>query len=109
MDRRVKIAACQGIWTTDPNINIKRMESFIEGISKDWRETVKLVSFTEYAVQGFDPTRLAEVAEPIPGPSSDKICEIASKYKYWVGCGSVIEKRNNELYNTSLLISPKGK
>jgi len=108
MARRVKIAACQGIWTTDPNTNIKRMESFIEGISKDWGETVKLVSFTEYAVQGFDPTRVAEVAEPIPGPSSDKICKIAIKYKYWVCIGSMVEKRKGDLYNTSLLISPQG-
>jgi formamidase len=108
MARRIKIAACQGIWTTDTNKNIERMESFLEGISKDWGETVKLVSFTEYAVQGFDPTRLAEVAEPIPGPSSEKISKLAVKYKYWVCIGSMVERRNGELYNTSLLISPEG-
>lgn len=109
MARRVRIAACQGVWTNDTKTNLKRMEDFIIGISKDWRDTVKLISFTEYAVQGFDPTQLAETAEPIPGPASDKICEMAVKYKYWICNGSMTEKRKGELYNTSLIISPKGK
>jgi formamidase len=108
MGRRIKVAACQGIWTTDPDTNIRRMETFIEGISKDWGDSVKLVGFTEYAVHGFDPSRLQIVAETIPGRSTDKICEIARKYKYWVCCGSMVEKRGSSLHNTSLLISPEG-
>ena len=108
MARRVKIAACQGIWTTSTDQNLQRMEVFAQGISAEWGEMVKLISFTEYAVTGFHPGKLAESAEPIPGPASDRLCEMASKYKLWICSGSQVEKDNGNLYNTSLLISPEG-
>ncbi len=52
---RQMIAACQGEWTTDTEKNLQRMERFLDGIHRDWGTAVKLASFTEFSVQGFDP------------------------------------------------------
>jgi formamidase len=109
MSKRTMIAACQGDWTTDVGQNLKRMERFLEGIQKEWGPAVKLASFTEYAVQGFDPTQARQVAETVPGKSADRLCNAAAKYGMWVCSGSMAERRGDRIYNTSLLISPQGK
>lgn len=108
--RRIKIAACQGVWTTDIDANLKKMKAFIRGIRIDIGESVKLISFTEYAVHGAgDVSRnLDDIAEPVPGPTTDKICKMAASYKCWICNGSMLEKRHGALYNTALLISPEG-
>jgi formamidase len=103
------IAACQGEWTTDAEQNLTRMERFLAGIHRDWGSAVALASFTEFAVQGFDPTLLRKVAETVPGKSTDRLCDAAAKYGMWVCSGSMVERRGDRLYNTSLLISPQGK
>jgi deaminated glutathione amidase len=109
MSKRKMIAACQGEWTTDAEQNLTRMERFLAGIHRDWGSAVALASFTEFAVQGFDPTLLRKVAETVPGKSTDRLCDAAAKYGMWVCSGSMVERRGDRLYNTSLLISPQGK
>jgi formamidase len=85
------------------------MERFIEGIHRDWGSAVTLASFTEFAIQGFDPTIVRQVAETIPGKSTDRLCSAAAKYRMWICSGSMAERRGDRFYNTSLLISPSGK
>lgn len=109
MSKRIRIAACQGEWTTDTEQNLARMERFLEGIHRDWGSAVALASFTEFTVQGFDPTQVRQVAETIPGKSTDRLCDAAAKYGMWVCSGSMVERRGDRLYNTSVLISPSGK
>ena len=49
-------------------------------------------------------------AESIPGPTSEFFCSKAKEHGIWLNCGSIGEVLPNEqkLYNTSLLINPKG-
>lgn len=108
MSKRVRIAACQGEWTTDTETNLKRMERFLDGIHRDWGDAVKLACFTEYSVQGFDPGLITDAAETIPGPATDRLCNAAAKYGLWVCIGSMAERDGDQLHNTSLLISPQG-
>ena len=45
---------------------------------------------------------------PVPGPQTDRLCDLARKTKQWLIPGSMWERDNGKLYNTSVVISPEG-
>jgi len=51
---------------------------------------------------------LAETAEPIPGPSADRLCEAADAHDMWIVAG-MAEKTEAGIANTALVIAPGGK
>src|SRR5262245_9619094 len=54
---------------------------------------------------GFDES----VAEPIPGPLTDRLCKLAEKLDVWLVPGSIYEKgEDGKIYNTAMAISPGG-
>jgi formamidase len=105
---RVRIAVGQGEWTCDAEVNVERMETFVEGVGKDWGPTVKLVTFCEYAVTGYDPARLEALAQPIPGPATERLANLAKKSGYYICNGSMLERAADGLRNTSLIFGPDG-
>ena len=48
-----------------------------------------------------------EIAEPIPGPTTDLLAEKARQYGMYI-VGSMYERNGNQHYNSSPLISPEG-
>jgi deaminated glutathione amidase len=46
--------------------------------------------------------------EPIPGPISNRLCELARNLNRWLIPGSMYEVEGDKLYNTALVISPQG-
>lgn len=52
-----------------------------------------------------DPLQLAE---PIPGPLTDSLCELASEVRKWLMPGSMWEREDDRMYNTAVVISPEG-
>jgi predicted amidohydrolase len=84
--------------------NREHMEQFIKKISSDF-SWIELILFSELCVFGDD----LKYAEPIPGPTSESLCEIAAKHGKWLIPGSQYEKHENKIYNTSIVISPNGK
>ncbi len=82
----------------------------------------RLVLFQELSLCGFLPnhpvgdhdqwlrTALGEVrslAQPIPGPAVDQLCEIASRHGVLVSAG-LLEDAGNLLFNTHVLVGPSG-
>jgi predicted amidohydrolase len=65
---------------------------------------VELILFSELGVFGGDP----KSAEAIPGPVTDRFCDLAAKYGKWLIPGSMYEKDGSDLYNTAVVISPSG-
>ena len=49
------------------------------------------------------------LAESIPGPLSEQLCDVARQTGKWLIPGSMYEVEADEIYNTSLVISPSGK
>jgi len=45
---------------------------------------------------------------PVPGPQTDRLCELARKTKQWLVPGSMWEIHEDKMYNTSVVISPDG-
>jgi predicted amidohydrolase len=54
--------------------------------------------------------RHAEVAEPIPGETSEVLGRLASRYRFWLVAGSYLEavEGSERFYNTSVALSPDG-
>ena len=45
---------------------------------------------------------------PVPGPQTDRLCELARKTRHWLIPGSMWEIENDKMYNTTVVISPEG-
>lgn len=51
---------------------------------------------------------LANLAEPIPGPRTDALCELAASTGKWLVPGTLVERAGEHLHNTAVAISPAG-
>jgi formamidase len=76
---------------------------------------INLLMFHELAVPGFvhfvtneNKNIWKQNAESIPGPLTDKLCQIARKNRKWLIPGSMYEVEEERLYNTAIVISPDG-
>jgi predicted amidohydrolase len=50
----------------------------------------------------------ADVAEPIPGPSTEYFCALAKKHQIYIVVG-LVERDGNLIYNVAVLIGPDGR
>ncbi len=48
------------------------------------------------------------VAEPIPGPTTDRLCALAREVGKWLVPGTIYERSEAGVHNTALAISPQG-
>ena len=56
-----------------------------------------------------DPKRIVAEAEPIPGPTSQVMSELAARLKITLLAGSIAERaKSGEVFNSSLLFGPDG-
>ena len=99
----------------DQSATLEKMESLIQQISLSipW---VNMICFPELCAHGImqfiaPPDvkwSMGQVAEPIPGPISDRFCQLARQIKKWVMPGSIYERAGDAIYNTAFVISPQG-
>jgi len=94
----------------EPAENLARA---LEKIEEAAERGAKLVCLQElfasrYPCQSEDPTRF-DLAEPIPGPISQALCEIAAARQVAI-VGSIFERRSEGLYhNTAVVIDADGR
>jgi formamidase len=98
----------------DPEATVVKMGQIISRIKRSF-PWVKLIAFHELCVSGlvqFDapPPRQvwATLPQSIPGPLSERLCDIASRERIWLVPGSMYERDGERVYNTALAISPAG-
>jgi len=92
----------------DKKYNLDKMREQIKQAKKNG---ASLVIFPELALTGYTLKDLVyESAEPIPGPSTNLLTEVAKKENVHIVLGMVeqSEKAGAVLYNTAVLLSPKG-
>ncbi|MEM0007209.1 MAG: carbon-nitrogen hydrolase family protein [Candidatus Bathyarchaeia archaeon] len=92
----------------DKKANIQKIEEFTV---KAKRKGAELVIFPELSLTGYTVRdELYELAERIPGPSTDAIERIAKKYKVYIvfGMPELSEKAQATIYNTAVLVGPEG-
>ncbi|GAW90977.1 carbon-nitrogen hydrolase family protein [Calderihabitans maritimus] len=87
--------------------NLKRAEELI-GEAAD--RGASLVALPETFNFMGSPREEKANAEYIPGPTIQRMVALAEKYKIWLHCGSILEKapETEKLYNTSVLLNPRG-
>jgi predicted amidohydrolase len=53
---------------------------------------------------------VADNAEPVPGPTIDRLAEVARRHRIWLHCGSIFERVQGEprVYNTNAVLDPDG-
>ncbi len=90
--------------------NLKKMESMCREASS---KGCSAILFPELAVTGYSPVLIGEkfyeISEPIPGPSTDFLCEVAKSTGMYIVTG-FSEKSSvpGKLYNTQVSISAEG-
>jgi|GEM_PF-797812 len=90
----------------DPDANIQHFEQLVqEAVSKGAR----LVCFPELALISYDChlKEALQVAEEIPGPSTQKLADIARRHKAYLSVG-MAEKDGQQYYIAQALVGPQG-
>ncbi|MCD6240736.1 carbon-nitrogen hydrolase family protein, partial [Candidatus Bathyarchaeota archaeon] len=105
----LKIALAQiSCKRADKTSNIEKMKVYAEKAKKEGAELVIFpeLSLTDYLVRDL----IYELAEPIPGPSVEKMAEIAKQNKIYIvfGMPEMSEKAESVIYNTAVLVGPEG-
>lgn len=115
MSRPFGIAGVQmSVVPWDAEATVKKMGEVAGQIARAF-PWIRLLLFHELAVPGLvqfiaadKPDTWRKNAQPIPGPLSDQLCEIARRTKKWLVPGSLYEVVGETLYNTAIAISPEG-
>jgi len=92
----------------DKAYNIHKMATYITRARK---QNADLIIFPELSLTGYTTRdRTYELAEAIPGPSTEKIEEMAKQSKMHIIYGMIEKsaKANAVIHNTAVLTSPKG-
>ena len=92
----------------DKTSNIEKMKTYAEKAKKVDAELVIFpeLSLTDYLVRDL----IYELAEPIPGPSVEKMMEIAKQNKIYIvfGMPEMSKRAESVIYNTAVLVGPEG-
>lgn len=72
------------------------------------RQGPRLVVFPEAFVSGVNFIILRQMAEPLPGPTSDKLSELALRHSLHVVAGILEQGEHNKIYDSSVVIDATG-
>ena len=95
------IAGIQMYISTDNNIEMMRHRLALLMHLYPW---VQMVVFSELAPLG----PLLSHAQKLPGPAEEAFQEMAEKHSVWLVPGSLFERRDGLIYNTTPVIDPHG-
>lgn len=81
----------------------------IEFATRAFDEGADVVVLPEMTVHGYvaDAKRLAPLAEPVPGPTTEEWRALAHRFDGYV-CGGLCERDGDALYNTAVIIGSAG-
>ncbi len=102
MSRTLGLAAIQ-MEVHDGSENMARMYAKIKETVK-YFPWVELIVFSEKCIFG----RGNAYAEPIPGNTTEELCQMAREFGIWLLPGSMNEKTYRSIYNTTVVINPQG-
>lgn len=105
---KFRVAALQMEITPDKERNLEKAEALID---KGAAKGAKIVNLPEEFSFMYPVEKQPEMAEPIPGPTTERLAERARDHKIYIIGGSIIEKspQTQKVFNTSVLIGPDGR
>ena len=98
-------AAVQMLATSDKEANLREAEDWVRRAHAEGARLVVLPEVFNWRGRGRDA---AANAEPVPGPSTERMSALAAELGLYLLAGSVLESTgpDGRAYNTSVLISP---
>jgi predicted amidohydrolase len=89
----------------------QNIENATRLIKKAANKGAQLIALPEVFNWRGNRKEILDNCEPIPGPTSTRMAELAATLKIFLLCGSIIETNpeSSKPFNTSFLISPRGK
>lgn len=100
-----RLAVCQiECAVGDVSANLRRAAELIKEAA---RQGADLACLPECFSTGLVHGGMADLAEPVPGPTSDALCQAAAAGGLWLVAG-MAEKAGGDVFNTALVISPDG-
>src|SRR5476649_17222 len=103
--KAVKLGLVQASCSADPDANLKKTISLVERAAKKGANIICTQELfrSQYFCQSEDHKNF-ELAEKIPGPTTDAFCKLAKKHKIVI-IASLFEKRAAGVYhNTAAVI-----
>ncbi|MBN1543784.1 carbon-nitrogen hydrolase family protein [candidate division KSB1 bacterium] len=108
--RRLAIASVCMECSRDKQENLAGMQEMIERIMREKPQT-QLIVFGETILGWYsepdDPAYQRNIAEPLPGPTSDSLAILADRYDIHIVFG-IGELAQGQLYNSQVLLDPNG-
>ena len=107
MKQKFSVAAIQMVASDDKADNLRQAESWIRDAAAGGAAVVALPEV--FAWRGAKKQE-RDAAEPIPGPTSDRLAGLARELAIYLQAGSTLEAipGASKAYNTSLLFGPQG-
>ena len=105
-DRTVTLAAITGN-PKNPKAPVDCLDFYTDRIDSLRDQNVDLVCLPEWINACGLAGGAAEWAEPIPGPTSERLAEKARSYGMYVAA-SIVERQDHGIYNTGLLLDRTG-
>lgn len=115
MARELTVLGAQtGSIPFDPDATLVRFEDEVGRFAATFPH-VDLMAFPELYLSAEDPFGPHEprgyardVAQPIPGPTTDRIAKAAADARCWIAAGSILERSDAGIHNTAVVFSPSG-
>jgi len=85
----------------DTEANLQKIDHMLATIQDD---SVRMAVFCEYGLTGYCMD-LTQIADPIPGRTSERLEQIAQKHNLWIS-GGTAELVGDKIANTTLMVSP---
>jgi len=101
----VKVALCQMSSRDDVDANRRTAGELLEQCARGGADLAALPETWTYMGSA---RRHHEVAEPVPGPTSEWLAELARRHSMWILGGSILERDGERTFNTSLLFDRAG-
>lgn len=102
----MRVAVCQiNAGRDDPGGNVTTAERLLTEAAEGGADLAALPELFSYYGSH---RRMRELAEPVPGPTLDRIAAVARDREMWVLAGSLAERTHEHVFNTSVLFDRAG-
>ncbi|MBM3239306.1 hypothetical protein FJZ31_23685 [Candidatus Poribacteria bacterium] len=85
----------------------RNLEQIHKWSQKACDQETELVLFPELSICGWPKSSISEIAEEIPGPSTEQLADIARQQECYITAG-LAEKDGNAFYGAQVLVGPQG-
>jgi predicted amidohydrolase len=101
----MRVAVCQMRSGEDVGANVAEAERLLGEAAEGGADLAVLPEVFPYLGPS---SRRAELAEPVPGPVTDRLAAVAASRAMWVLGGSVLERDGDRVYNAAPLFDRAG-